>query len=32
MVGIDMVDQALSHLEKPERDRLMNLWQSKKAA
>ena len=32
MVGVDIVDQALSHLEKPERDRLMNLWQSKKAA
>jgi branched-chain amino acid aminotransferase len=32
MVGIDIVDQALSHLEKPERGRLMNVWQSKKAA
>lgn len=32
MVGVDIVDQALSHLEKPERDRLMNLWQTKKAA
>jgi branched-chain amino acid aminotransferase len=32
MVGMDIVDQALSHIEKPERDRLMNLWKSKKAA
>ena len=32
MVEMDIVDQALSHLEKPERDRLMNLWKSKKAA
>ena len=32
MVGIDIVDQALSHLDKPERDRLMNLWLNKKAA
>jgi len=32
MVGMDIVDQALSHLENPERDRLMNLWKSKKAA
>jgi hypothetical protein len=26
------VDQALSHLDKAERDRLLSLWQSKKAA
>jgi len=32
MVGMDIVDQALSHLDKAERDRLMSLWQSKKAA
>lgn len=32
MVGTDIVDQALSHLEKSERDRLMALWQNKKAA
>jgi len=32
MVGMDIVDQALSHLDKDERDRLLNLWQSKKAA
>ena len=32
MVGVDIVDQALSHLGAPERERLMNLWQSKKAA
>jgi len=32
MVGMDIVDQALSHLGKEERDRLMSLWQSKKAA
>lgn len=32
MVGIDIVDQALSHLDKNERDRLMALWQNKKAA
>ena len=32
MVGIDIVDQALSHLDKQERDRLLGLWQSKKAA
>lgn len=32
MVGMDIVDQALNHLEEPERDRLMALWQSKKAA
>ena len=32
MVGMDIVDQALSHLDQPERDRLMNLWLSKKAA
>jgi Branched-chain amino acid aminotransferase/4-amino-4-deoxychorismate lyase len=32
MVGIDIVDQALSHLDKEERDRLLSLWQNKKAA
>ena len=32
MVGVDIVDQALSHLDKQERDRLLELWQSKKAA
>jgi branched-chain amino acid aminotransferase len=32
MVGIDIVDQALGHLDKQERDRLLNLWQSKRAA
>jgi branched-chain amino acid aminotransferase len=32
MVGIDIVDQALSHLDKSERDRLTALWQNKKAA
>lgn len=32
MVGMDIVDQALSHLDKPERDRLTSLWQGKKAA
>ena len=32
MVGMDIVDQALSHLYKNERDRLMALWQNKKAA
>jgi len=32
MVGIDIVDQALSHVDKQERDRLLGLWQSKKAA
>jgi branched-chain amino acid aminotransferase len=32
MVGMDIVDQALSHLERDERDRLTTLWQSKKAA
>jgi branched-chain amino acid aminotransferase len=32
MVGMDMVDQALSHLDKQERDRLLGLWKSKKAA
>jgi len=32
MVGMDIVDQALSHLDKLERDRLLGLWQSKKAA
>ena len=32
MVGMDIVDQALSHLDKDERDRLLKLWQNKKAA
>lgn len=32
MVGMDIVDQALSHLDKNERDRLTALWQNKKAA
>jgi len=32
MVGMDIVDQALSHLDKQERDRLVGLWKSKKAA
>ena len=32
MVGIDIVDQALSHLDQEERDRLMALWRDKKAA
>jgi branched-chain amino acid aminotransferase len=32
MVGMDIVDQALSHLDKQERDRLLGLWKSKKAA
>ncbi len=32
MVGTDIVDQALSHLDKQERDRLLSLWQRKKAA
>ncbi len=32
MVGMDIVDQALGHLDKQERDRLLGLWQSKKAA
>jgi branched-chain amino acid aminotransferase len=32
MVGIDIVDQALSHLDKSERSRLMSVWQNKKAA
>ncbi len=32
MVGIDIVDQALSHLDKQERDRLLSLWQKKRAA
>jgi hypothetical protein len=32
MVGVDIVDQALSHLGEGERDRLMALWQQKKAA
>jgi branched-chain amino acid aminotransferase len=29
MVGMDIVDQALSHLDKQERERLLGLWQSK---
>jgi hypothetical protein len=29
---MDIVDQALSHLDKNEHDRLMALWQNKKAA
>ena len=32
MVGMDIVDQALSHLDEPEGGRLRSLWQSKKAA
>ena len=32
MVGTDIVDQALSHLDNQERDRLLSLWQRKKAA
>jgi branched-chain amino acid aminotransferase len=32
MVGMDIVDQALSHLDTQERERLLGLWQSKKAA
>jgi branched-chain amino acid aminotransferase len=32
MVGVDIVDQGLSHLGQQERDRLMSLWQNKKAA
>lgn len=32
MVGMDIVDQALNHLDTPERDRLMTLWHNKKAA
>jgi ABC-type antimicrobial peptide transport system ATPase subunit len=32
MVGIDIVDQALSHLDESERKRLMNLWLNKQAA
>jgi branched-chain amino acid aminotransferase len=32
MVGMDIVDQALSHLDKNERDRLTALWRNKKAA
>jgi branched-chain amino acid aminotransferase len=32
MVGMDIVDQALSHLDTRERERLLGLWQSKKAA
>jgi len=32
MVGMDIIDQALSHLDKDERDRLLSLWQNKRAA
>jgi len=32
MVGMDIVDQALNHLDRQERDRLLDLWQRKKAA
>jgi branched-chain amino acid aminotransferase len=32
LVGLDIVDQGLSHLSHQERDRLLSLWQSKKAA
>ena len=32
MVGMDIVDQALSHLDQTEQDRLKTLWQNKKAA
>ena len=32
MVGMDIVDQALSYLDKTEQDRLKTLWQNKKAA
>jgi len=32
MVGMDIVEQGLSHLSQQERDRLLSLWQSKKAA
>lgn len=32
MVGMDIVDQALSHLDDAERDRLMSLWRTRKAA
>src|SRR5215469_1739340 len=32
MVGTDIVDQALSHLDQPERHRLTSLWHSKRAA
>ena len=32
MVSTDIVDQALSHLDQPERERLMNLWLNQKAA
>ena len=31
MVGTDIVEQALSHLEETERDRLTKLWRSKRA-
>lgn len=32
MVGMDIVDQALRHLDDAERDRLMSLWRTRKAA
>ena len=32
MVGVDIVDQALGHLDEGECDRLMALWQQNKAA
>jgi branched-chain amino acid aminotransferase len=32
MVGVDLVAQALSHLEGEERDRLMDVWRAKPAA
>ncbi|MBM4260975.1 MAG: branched-chain amino acid aminotransferase [Deltaproteobacteria bacterium] len=32
MVGMDMVDQSLSHLDQDERDRLAALWRNKRAA
>ena len=32
MVGMDIVDQALSRLDKDERDRLLSLWRNKRAA
>ncbi|HEY7555487.1 MAG TPA: hypothetical protein VIH18_11830 [Candidatus Binatia bacterium] len=32
MVGADIVDQALSHLDENERNRLTALWRNKKAA
>ena len=32
LVGVDIVDQAISHLDPSERDRLKSLWRQKKAA